>query len=116
MAFKKGESGNPNGARVKSAEQREFEAKCRQWCKEFAFGMLAKKAFSDDEKISTWALEAILNRAFGKPVEMSVVDANVTASVGSSTEEIAGELAGLISGPAPESVGDASQAQVDGGK
>ena len=115
MPFIKGHSGNPNGARVKSVEQREFEQKCRQWCKEFAFGMLAKKAFSDDEKVSTWALEAIINRAFGKAVETSVIEANVTATTGSAVEELAGEIAALIPGPAGEGGGTDNADKVDAG-
>ena len=116
MPFKPGQSGNPNGARVKSVEQREFEGKCRQWCKEFAFGMLAKKAFSDDEKVSTWALEAIINRAFGKAVETSVIEANVTAKTGSGVEELAGEIVALIPGAAGEGSGTDNADSVDAGK
>ena len=116
MTFIKGQSGNSHGGRVKSAEQREFEAKCRQWCKEFAFGMLSKRALSDDEKVSGWALEALLNRAFGKPVETSVIDANVTAQTGSGADEIAGEIAALIPGAAGEGGGADKPDQVEPGK
>ena len=115
MPFKPGQSGNLNGARVKAVEQREFEGKCRQWCKEFAFGMLAKKAFSDDEKVSTWALEATINRAFGKAVETSVIEANVTAQTGSGVEELAGEIVSLIPGAAGESGGPDNPDKVESG-
>lgn len=116
MPFAKGTSGNLHGARVKSVEQREFEAKCKQWCKEFAYTLLVKKAFSEDDKVSTWALEALLNRAFGKPVETSVIEANVTASLGCSAQEIAGELAEIIPGGAPEGVGAVIEGSLDAGK
>ncbi len=116
MAFVKGQSGNANGGRVKSVEQREFEAKCRQWCKEFAFSELSKRAFGEDAKRSDWALEAILNRAFGKAVETSVIEANVTAQTGSSASEIADELTAIVGAPKAESIGNDSPPALDGGK
>ena len=116
MAFIKGQSGNANGGRVKSVEQREFEAKCRQWCSEFAFSELSKRALGKDEKRSDWALEAILNRAFGKAVETSVIEANVTAQVGSPAQTLADELAAIVPGTAIEGPGSDSQAALDGGK
>ncbi len=116
MAFTKGQSGNALGARVKSPEQREFEKQCREWCKEFAFKKLIRKADSEDEKISSWATEALLNRAFGKPVEIAVVDANVTTETGSSPEDIAIELAAFIPGAAITSQRDIRTPEVDGGK
>ena len=115
MAFVKGTSGNANGGRIKSAEQREFEAKCRQWCKEFAFGMLSKRALSDDEKVSGWALEALLNRAFGKPVETSVIDANVTTETGHTVEALADDLAAIVGAAEDKGSGNDSANPVDGG-
>lgn len=96
MPFKPGQSGNPSGARVKSEEQRQFEAKCREWCRLFAFDKLKRAVDSRDPKRQDWAVEAMLNRAFGKPVETSVIDASITAETGSGAEELAREAAALI--------------------
>ena len=116
MPFEKGQSGNPGGARIKSREQREFEEQCREWCRLFAFDKLKKRVDSKDEKISSWALEVLLNRAFGRAVETSVIDANVTQESGSSVGELGGAIDELVgSGKAKSGAAD-SPGALDGGK
>lgn len=116
MAFRKGESGNPNGARVKSQEQRDFEKKCKEWCRDYAFDKLKRIADREDDKRSDWAIEHLLNRAFGKPIETSVIDAAITAEVGSGIEELTGTIASLV--PSAEGEGGAHPGpdKVDSGK
>lgn len=113
MPFIKGQSGNANGARVKSPEQREFERKCREWCRDYAFDKLKRVADLEDDKRSDWAVDALINRAFGKAVETSVIDASVTAPSGSSAEDLARELAALIPGAEDKGGGNDQSPKVD---
>jgi len=66
MPFKKGQSGNPQGRRIKSAGAREVEAAARLHGLA-SIERLVALAASDDERISLAANNSILDRAYGKP-------------------------------------------------
>jgi len=116
MAFVKGQSGNPSGARPKSPEQREFEAKCKEWCRLFAFDKLKRAVESHNEKRADWALEVLLDRAFGKSAMVQQIDAEITANPGASAKELADGIAGLIGSEAPGGGPVDKPDQVDSGK
>lgn len=116
MAFEKGKSGNPGGRPPKSQQQIDFEYKCRNWASLFAFEKLKKCADSADPKASHAATKEILDRAFGKSVETSVIDAHVAPIAGSSVEELAGGIADIIGKP-KDGIGEvAGKTEVDPGK
>ena len=118
MAFKSGAEwkGNASGRPKKTEEQIKFERKCREWADLFALDNLKRVAKSKKASESLAAVREILDRGFGKSEAISYIEANVTAQTGSSVEEIEGELATLIPGAAPKSIGVDSADPVDAGK
>lgn len=116
MPFEKGKSGNPGGRPPKSQAQVIFEEKCRNWAALFAFDKLKKCADSPDPKASHAATKEILDRAFGKSVETSVIDANVTPIAGSTIGELEAGIASLIGAAKAGSGTVASKTEVDSGK
>lgn len=98
MPWVKGQSGNPSGRHPKSPEQRAFERKCReQW--ELLFKILNDSLQNSKEK--QWAVDTLLNRAFGTPKQVSEMDIETNESVAGLSELIARSEAlkiGAVSG------------------
>lgn len=110
----KGESGNPSGRPRKTEAQKQFEAKCQEWCRLFAFDRLRAACDSSNEKRADWALEVMLDRAFGKALAVQQVDAEVTAPSGFSVEDLSREASELIGGGEGQGGGVDRKDQVDG--
>lgn len=116
MGYRPGETGNPGGRPAKTQQQRDFEAKCRDWSALYAFDKLKGWVDHENPKVATWALSELLNRGFGKSVETSVIDATVTPLAGKSAEDLAREAADLLGLGAGEGCGVPPAGQVDPGK
>ena len=66
MPFKKGQSGNPNGRKAKTAAEKEVESLARKHGAA-AIDRLKFWMDSDNPKASVAASNAILDRGYGKP-------------------------------------------------
>jgi hypothetical protein len=116
MGFKPGETGNPGGRPRKTEAQRQFEAKAQEWCRLFAFDKLRDAAMGGNPKRADWALEMLLDRAFGKAMAVQQIDAEITPASGSSVEDIGREVADLIGGGEAKGSGVDSAGTVDPGQ
>jgi hypothetical protein len=71
MPFVKGQSGNPGGKVPITLQQRQFTA----WCQETAIKKVMKKVDefldSNNKDHQKWAAEIVLERAFGKPIQLN---------------------------------------------
>lgn len=112
MAFPRGISGNPGGRPRKTEQQIRFEQRCRDWSDLNAYKYLAKHADSHDKSVFMWAIGELLNRGFGKPVE--VIDAEITGPTGSSVEDLARAASELVGERKAEGGGVDSAGKVDG--
>ena len=115
MRFEKGQSGNVSGRPRKTEEQRKFERRCQEWADTLGFDKLKRWADMDDFDKSFPALKEIFNRGFGTAVATQIIDAEIAAPTGSSTEDLAGELGGLIPRAKAESGGLDNPDQVESG-
>ena len=115
MAFRPGVewNGNPGGRPRKTAEQINFERRCREWAEMFALDKLKKAASSEKAAEIIAAVKEICDRGFGKAEAVSYIEANVTAPTGSSADDLAGEIASLIPGAATSGGEPAGAGQVD---
>ncbi len=116
MPFEKGISGNPRGKAPKSREQKEFEAKCREWAKENSLARLVKWADADNPVASLAAVKEINERGFGKSEAISYLEANVTSETGFSAEELSRELESIVGATAGSTCGGNNEISVDPGK
>ena len=76
MPWKKGQSGNPKGRPPKGAEQRKFEALCRENATDalqVLIDIMSDREKSDRDRIR--ASEVVLGYAYGKPKQMQVISA-----------------------------------------
>lgn len=97
MAFERGKSGNPGGRPLKTEEQRRFENRCRVWADKNAFAKLEKYADSEDKDERKWALQEILNRGFGRPLE-SLEASHQVEGIRANPDEALSILEALIAG------------------
>jgi len=100
MAYEPGKSGNPKGRPKKTMEQILFEHRCREYLEKFGFEDIVSMAKSAAKADKKWALEVMLDRGFGRPVQAIDADINQSAA-GSSPIELIGEIAAII----PQAVG-----------
>ena len=114
--FTKGQSGNPGGRAKKTEAQRQFEEKCQEWCRLWAFDKLRNAADSNNEKRADWALEVMLDRGFGKAMQVQQIDADVNATPSSSPSDLAREVAELLGAATPPSGQPPSQNPVEPAK
>ena len=94
MPFKPGESGNPAGR----PRQKPVLEWCKRWTMDKAEKYLAPIAEDVGNKNQLEAIKLLMAYGVGKPVETSIVEAEITPKTGTSTTEIEGELAELVSG------------------
>lgn len=111
MPFQKGNPGGPG-----RPKQKPFLEWCGKWTVERAEKFLIPIAEKSSSKNQLEAIKLIMAYGVGKPVETQILDAEITASLGSSTEDLAREAAELIGDPKIGSVEAPGENKVGPGK
>ncbi len=111
MPFKKGDPGGPG-----RPKQKPFLDWCNKWTVEKAEKYLAPIAEKSSSKNQLEAIKLIMAYGVGKPVETTILDADIAPNLGSSVESLASAIADTISGAKIGSVSAPSADQVDEGK
>lgn len=100
MPFQKG---NKYGGGNRTKEQLEFEKKCRAYMMEKGWPALIEMAEDKEKRVRQWALEQLMMRGFGRPKE--TIDVTTRDEAPREPDELASEIAELISGEAGEGKG-----------
>ena len=75
-SFKKGQSGNPLGGKIKSPELRELEAMCKEHTKEALATILTIMANGENERNRLSAAQYVIDRGWGKPKQAMELSGN----------------------------------------
>lgn len=96
MAWKPGQSGNPAG---RPKDKKPYIEWCREWTIFNAKKHLVPIAENPEHKHQLEAIKLLMAYGVGKPLETSIVEAEIAPRTGTSVEEIAGEIASILGEP-----------------
>lgn len=98
MPFLPGNRANPSGRARKTKSQMEFERRCQEYLDKKGWPALEAMAQEKDVKVRQWAIQTMLDRGYGKPME--VVDVTTRDESAHSPDQLAESIAELIAGEA----------------